>query len=833
MSGLPELLSPAGSPLALKAAVAAGADAVYLSGKRFGARKLADNFNKSQLKQALDYAHLRDVKVYVTVNTLIREDELAEVAEYFLELYEIGVDALLIQDVGAASLARFLVPELDLHASTQMTIHNQEGLAWAAKMGFKRVVLAREVSLKEIDAMQQVSGLGLEVFIHGALCYCYSGQCFISSAIGGRSGNRGLCAQPCRKPYLLIHGEKDEYGRPIDLKTIPIKNHFLISTKDLSVYWHLDKIVRSTIASLKIEGRMKSPEYVAIVTSIYRKALDSIAQGNWQPSEDDARDLSLAFNRDFTDGYILGSRQIMGREMSQNRGLLIGTVASFDSTEREASIKLINSWFPEEGDGLVVISTDRKFGLIVHRPIRKAEFLKIKTPDKAIIGAAVYQTNSKSLSRKAGQIISQERICIPIDLEISWKDGNVLVEGSIERVEMCRKFRFESDFKMEHAIRKPLTEERIMAQIRKTGGTLFYVRRLKMDYPGGFFAPISAINRFRRSILARAEEAILQDHCPSSLKVETAKQKLKSIDFCSSVPQTNSIPTLAMYADSLETVEGAAKAGCDRIYLEPAIGNRYGRARKISDMLEEAKSLCKRSQLIWKWPKITKDSFLHSACTLVRRAEIDGIMVEGLGAAEAILSIRPDAKIFGSTGLNIWNHFTVWHFASYFQLLTLSPELSTDQLSMLIARSRTMLSPKFELIVQGNQEVMITEDCIACLAPGNSDFYGLQDVKRLFPISTDDDGRTHIFNSVETCLLDYLPILFNIGLDGLAIDARNRTKRYAEETAMVYIEAIKLIERKNGSFENHLRVLKHKIQPMVIGGLTTGHLIKGRKEYPC
>ena len=240
---LPELLAPAGSPEALKVAVAAGADAVYLSGKRFGARKFAANFDEKELKEAVDYTHLCGVKVYVTVNTLVRDGELSEVARYLLWLYEIGVDAVLVQDVGVAALARRIVPDLDLHASTQMTIHNRAGAAWAEGLGMKRVVLAREVSLQEAEEIGKGLNVGLEVFVHGALCYCYSGQCLLSSVIGGRSGNRGMCAQPCRKPYVLLRGSKDEYGRPVDMAAAPIKDRYLMSTRDLAFYNHLDRIV--------------------------------------------------------------------------------------------------------------------------------------------------------------------------------------------------------------------------------------------------------------------------------------------------------------------------------------------------------------------------------------------------------------------------------------------------------------------------------------------------------------------------------------------------------------------------------------------------------------
>jgi putative protease len=815
--------------MALKAAIAAGADAVYLSGKRFGARKLAANFDQSQLKQAIDYAHLRGVKVYVTANTLIRDDELSDVANYFIDLYKIGADAILIQDVGATAMAGTLVPELDLHASTQMTIHNQAGVSWAAKMGMKRVVLAREVSLDDIRAMAPPVKIGLEVFIHGALCYCYSGQCLLSSAIGGRSGNRGFCAQPCRKPYVLLTGERDEYGRPMNLKAASLKNRFLISSRDLAVYMHLDKIVNSPVEALKIEGRMKSAEYVAIVTSIYRKALDAIAQGSWNPSNEDLRDLSLAFNRDFTDGYILGSKQIMGREMSDNRGILIGTVSNYDSKRGEASIRLTSS-SPEQGDGLVFLSPDIELGLVVHRPIMKNGLLKLKTPERVNPGAKVFQTSSKSLSRKAQQIIAGERRKIPIDLEIFWEDEKIFAKGCAEGENQIQEFRFKAESRMEDALSRPLTAEQIETQLRKTGGTPFRIRKFIMAYPGGLFAPLSTLNQFRRAILANAEEALLKAQRPDPKKVEAARSRLKLMDLKSSVQNTSRLPSLAVYVNNFESVRGAAEAKCHRIYLEPHVGCSDDRMRRTIQMLKDAKSLCGESKLIWKWPRITKDKYLQLACELLQATDVDGIMVDGIGAAEAALMARPDVKIYGSAGLNIWNHLTVWQLSHTFQLLTLSPELSADQLGEIVTRSHLQPSPMLELIVQGNQEVMVTQDCITCLEPCDTAFWGLNDFRRVFPLSLDDNSMTHIFNSAETSLLDYMPTLFQIGLDGLAIDARGRTEKYALEMTEIYLTAIKSTERGGGYTEKNLQALKERIRHMVIGGMTSGHFIKALKE---
>ena len=285
-NSIPELLAPAGSIENLKASINAGADAVYLSGKKFGARQFAPNFDLKEMEEAINYAHIRGVKAYVTVNTLIKETELSQICDHLLQVYSMGADAIIVQDLGVARLARKLIPDMDLHCSTQMTIHNPQGVSWAADNGFKRVILAREMSLKDIEltARQNANkNIELEVFAHGAICYSYSGQCLLSSFIGGRSGNRGMCAQPCRQNYQLILAKTDKYGKYGDLDNIPMKDQYLLSTKVLAIYFHLEQIAKSSVDSIKIEGRMRPPEYVANVVKIYREALHLLSRGKWKP----------------------------------------------------------------------------------------------------------------------------------------------------------------------------------------------------------------------------------------------------------------------------------------------------------------------------------------------------------------------------------------------------------------------------------------------------------------------------------------------------------------------------------------------------------------------
>ena len=309
-----ELLAPAGNFDALKAAVNAGADAVYLAGENFGARAYAQNFSRENLIDAVKFAHLRGVKIHVTANTILADDELENFADYIKFLRKIHVDAILVQDLGAAKIIQEIAPEIPLHASTQMTIHNLEGVNFLAKIGFSRVVLSRELSLAEIEKIAKNSSIETEIFIHGALCICYSGQCLMSSMIGGRSGNRGRCAQPCRLPYKLVDADGKNFLENV--------GEYLLSPKDLNTLEILPQILQTGVDSLKIEGRMKRPEYVATVVKIYRDALDK------KSLQDASYKLQAIFNRDFTTAHLDGNprRNLISDKRPNNRGVLVGRV---------------------------------------------------------------------------------------------------------------------------------------------------------------------------------------------------------------------------------------------------------------------------------------------------------------------------------------------------------------------------------------------------------------------------------------------------------------------------------------------------------------------------
>lgn len=872
---LPEILAPAGSPAAFRAAVAAGADAIYLSGRRFGARKFAQNFTGREIDEAIGFAHSSGVSVYVTVNTLVHDRELADVADHLLWLYSIGVDAVLLQDLGVAAIAREIVPDLPLHASTQMTIHNTDGVRWAAEHGFSRVVLARELSLAEIGAIAGATvhlGIGLEVFAHGALCYCYSGQCLLSSVIGGRSGNRGMCAQPCRKPYTLVTGSRDAYDRPVQLTALPQHGAYPLSTRDLCTYQHLVCLVQSPIVSLKIEGRMKSPEYVAIVVSTYRRALDAIAAGSWAPNDGDLRDLTLAFNRGFTAGYLLNEThaRLMGRERPDNRGLLIGMVIRYHERSGAVTVRPSPPVHPVAGDGVVIRRPDQpegEAGFSLNTPPRIDDgTITFPVPRRVTPGSEVYLTASIDLASRAKTIIehapSALRPPVPIDLAVRvMDDGTPLFKGIIDAGGgRSVKVEYRADVRLVPARTRPLTPEWFRSRLKKTGGTPFAIRTLSLQYPGSLFAPASELNRMRREFFKSSREALIVASRPSPDAVKCAKERhdamvrsfgIRSDDGRGRYPAQP--VSLALYADRIEVVTAAARAGCDTIYFEP-----YCRADRctcqeedhvepLPAQLSSALTICRNAGvgLAWKFPRIMHQAEIDTLLPLIDRCLGDGLtgcMVENIGAAYTVRHHIPGIRLFGSIGLNIFNHGTVRQLAPMFYRLTLSPELSFHQIADLASLVREHGGmPALELIVQGNIEAIVSESCLIepfvhCMPRegGNETLprsVGMMDsTGRMFPVLVDGSCRTHILNAVETCLIDHLPALFSCGIGSVAIDARGRTGAYAAEMVDAYRQAIAASLAGGRDIRDRLNTLKKRVKRCSIGGITAGHFVKGLKE---
>lgn len=881
MSGrknLPELLAPAGSYDALVAAVAAGADAVYFGGTRFGARNYAENFDEQRIRRAIDYAHVHGVKSYITVNTLVHDRELSSLVSHLLRLYEEGADAILVQDTGVALLAREVVPDLPLHASTQMTLYTTGGVEWAASQGFSRVVLARELliqEIREIAALTEGCNVGLEIFVHGALCYSYSGQCLLSSVMGGRSGNRGTCAQPCRKPYNLVSGTTDQYGRPVRTRGIRTRGAYLLSTKDLALYPRLAEVVTLPLAALKIEGRMRSPKYVALVTSVYRNALDAIAEGNWSPSEQDLHDLALAFNRGFTTGCFGGERhsRMMSRDRPDNRGIFIGTVKGTDAGKTE--ILLTGRIVPSPGDGLVCIdpSSGLEEGLVLSGSMRtRGDLLIIPGNTRYREGMGVYITRSAALSRRAEEIISGKSVShIPVDIRVVLRAGlqpTISGEFPVPGGELCG-YTMKGGFTMVDADRRPLTRDQIECQLRKAGGTSFEVRNMEVDYEGGLFAPIGELNKLRRDFLAGAEAALAACGQPGPVLMESARNRaarfLKSMqvsDVTIPAGQKNT-PLLTVYTDTLVGVRAAMEAGAGTVCFEPSVHRRGSGLCRASLSRDEMEDLAGEmvsevhealsiggpdSRLVWRWPGIASQAFVDAAAAgagEVFKEGVHAVQLNSTGPVSELSDAVPGLPLYGGTGLNVFNHLAAIHLCPSFAQVTLSPELGAPDVERLVTLVRNAGNgPALEVIAQGNLEVMITADCLrildrphgsdSCAVPDEHRFLGMKDAKgRLFPVRTDAFCITHIRNAVETCLVDHMPALCGMGIDSVAIDARERPPAYVREMTGIYRLAINAAMKSDRGIKEELAALKERAKEISLGGITAGHFTHGLfEDYP-
>ena len=506
----PELLSPAGSLLHLKSAVENGADAVYLGMKQYSARRNAANFSLEELQEGIQYAHFRDVKVYVALNILIKQDELSEALRLVGEANALGVDAFIIQDLGLAREIIGAYPGIKLHLSTQGTIYNSEGAAFAKEMGFSRVVLARELSKAGIQQIMQDVEIETEVFVQGALCMCYSGQCMMSSMAGGRSGNRGDCAQPCRLPYTLTGNE-----------SLLSKEQYLLSPKDLCLLGALDQIMSLNVTSLKIEGRLKSPEYTGLMTSIYRKYIDETYKRKYavEIEKDDLEKMKQVFHRGYTTGYFYQNQnaKLLSGESPKHQGLLLGFVQQMKPSAQSPGKYLLQVKLGRElsvGDG--VEARPSFSGGVVSYIRGRSEILKTaKAGETVWIGdipgeishrETLFKVTDKQLMREiADSYLGKPKRKIAIQGAFFAKEGERMVfrvwdqngnEGMAVSTESP-----------ERAISMPTSRMQIEKQVMKTGSTPFILTECDIQIEGNLMIPLSQVNHLRREALEKLSDA--------------------------------------------------------------------------------------------------------------------------------------------------------------------------------------------------------------------------------------------------------------------------------------------------------------------------------------
>ncbi|NLI92225.1 MAG: U32 family peptidase [Peptococcaceae bacterium] len=839
-----ELLAPAGGFEALKAAVENGADAVYLGGKLFNARASAANFDMDELKKALSYAHERQVKIYLTVNVLVADRELPQLAEYLYEVYSLGVDALLVQDIGVAHFIREVLPEIQLHASTQMTQNNSFGLRQLEKMGFSRVVLARETSRNEIEKLVQATNLDIEVFGHGALCICYSGQCLMSSYIGARSGNRGKCAQPCRLGYQLV----DEKGKDV-LQGKKIGEH-LLSPRDLNLSENLAELQRIGVSSLKIEGRMKRPEYVATVTRIYRKALDSLEAENGEGLDrKDRYELEQIFNRDFTSGYFHGHQgaEMMSFARPNNRGTRAGRIV--DIKPNRLKLKLEN--ILNIGDGLEIWTNRGREGVIVTRMFNgegktlqgaaPGETVSIEFTGSARVGDRVFKTHDQELMEKARVSFQEgkEQRKRPLRMKLSGQIGSKLI---LEAWENGQQATVESQTEAQEAVHKPLSQEYLAKQLGRLGNTPFYLEQLQTELQGDVIIPVSEINELRR----KAVEKLLE---PSRILPVLDKKeyqtRVESFQISGKNHHTKDTAfkksTLSAAITDEKLLLPLVKAGADRIIF----GGEHWRSRQLMPLnqLQEIVLSCvsKKIDFIWRLPRIFNEE--QSQRIFRELKEISAwearpaIMVGNLAGIEMIQDIDPSWSWETDHFLHVFNQPALhWVLKSGGKRAALSSELNYEQIQLF---HHTLPA---EMIVFGDMEMMVSEFCLigSTLAQGTGSprekcgkacqtcRYFLKDrMSYSFPLETDRECRMHIFNAKRLNLVSELAKIAEAGVPHIRLELHRASLAQAQKTVNLFKTL--WTEAAGGKIIRpaSMEEAQKQLEDLYPEGFTKGHFYRG------
>ncbi len=797
-----ELLAPVGSMDSLYAAIQNGANAVYLGGKLFNARQYASNFDFKELKEAVSYAHLRGVKVYVTANILVDNSEMKDVIDYIKFLYEIDVDGVIVQDLGLASLIREFFPELDVHGSTQMTINNLPGAEFLYDMGFTRVVLARETPIDEIRYIHKNTPIELEAFIHGALCVSYSGQCLMSSFIGGRSGNRGKCAQPCRMPSSLI----DKNGNLIKDWD---KKHIL-SPRDLNTLENLEELIESGIISLKIEGRMKRPEYVATVVKNYRKAID---EGTKELKPEDKKDVEQIFNRRFTKGLTFGDfgRDFITIERPDNRGILVGTVARVDKYNVFISLEEdVN-----EGDGLEFATANGEYkGIKAPFYGKKGTTMKLEKPGYILKDSLVYKTSSVNLLNSAKASYQEEKIKNPIDMEIDISIGEspklmVMFKGKMVTVV--------SDARVEKSERVALTKEKVIEQLSKLGDTTYTLNNININLDDNSYLPVSVLNSLRREAIERLDDLVknINHRKPIDEKLYNEK-KQKFFQYKNIKKELNNM--LSVKVNSIEQFNQLDLKKLDRIYL--------GFYNGLEEVVSKVKEYNKEAY-IWT-DKILYQKDLDNISTIVEPLEnkLDGVSVSNLGSLK-YMKDRFNLKIHGDIGLNVFNSFTLDYLNNIgVKSITLSPELTLSQIRKIEESSNAFT----EAIVYGYLPVMVTKHCPMSLVKGCKDDkncshcnfakgYGIKDrIGATFYLER-KEGFSNIYKSGPLMVLDSLKQIRNSGISMARLDFTIETKGIREIQRIHYDYIKEKIDEKE--VKDFLNKFKED------NNITNGHYFRG------
>lgn len=712
-----ELLSPAGNIECLKAAINNGADACYLGGKSFGARAFAGNFNNEELKEAVEYAHLYGVKIYITVNTIIYNNEVEDFIEYIKYLYQIGVDALIMQDIGMISLVRQTFPNFEIHASTQLHNHNNEGIKALKDLGVTRIVLDREMTLEQIENINV--DIEKEVFIHGALCNSYSGCCLFSSLNGGRSGNRGECTQPCRLPYKLIKNGK----------YISNEDKYLLSTKELNTIHNFDKLMNSDITCFKIEGRMKSPSYVGYITRIYRKLIDNYQKNNKEIiTKEEENNLKILFNRNFTNGYLF-SDKVMNISSSNHQGLEIGKV--IDITPKKIKIKLSDNLYQEDGlrfkqsnKGMIANFIYNDKNLLINKA-SKGDIIyldnKINLKDKDIL----VKTSSPYLDK---EILSTSIKKIPVDIEVTIENNYLIIIFKDNNNNIVK-----DKIKVDTPIKRSTTSEEVKEKLTKLGNTPFICNNINININKDIFVNMKDLNNIRREL------------CNKLIKERTSIKRNIIINKYNLNYQkdTNYNIEVSLLARTKDQVQAALDMNIDRIYVDSGLYQEYKDNNKVYLRL----------------PRVVNNYNYDS----------NNILATELGA----IYKYKNTNLISDYYLNVVNNYSIKYLLDKgVKRVTLSPEINYNYLDDYIL-------DKVEIIIYGTIENMLTKSCpikeLNICPCKEEDIYYLEDINKNRYRVLHNNCLTHIMHHKKINYLDNINYYKNLGIRSYRLELLDET----------------------------------------------------------
>jgi len=699
-----ELLAPAGSFETLKQAIHNGCDAVYLAGKNYGARKFANNFDEEEMVKAIKYCHLYGVKIYVTVNTLIYDNEVEEFINYIKFLHENGVDAVIMQDLGMISLVRKVFPNLDIHVSTQAHTHNIEQIKHLEKLGVTRIVIARETSLEDIKKLD--TNLEIETFIHGALCVCYSGQCLFSSMLLSRSGNRGECAGICRLPFKLLENDKE----------VKTEGEYLLSPKELNTTNHIKELMESNITSFKIEGRMKNPTTIGFIIRMYRNLIDHYEKGEEvKLTPEEEKNLLTLFNREYTSGYLFNEsgKTLMNIKSPNHIGVEIGKV--IDVNKDKIKIKLSDDLNQEDGirfmeSGIGMIANfiyDKNDKLINSAKSGDIIYLDNKIDLRTL--DTLNKTTSSTLIKKL-ENYEEKKISIDIKASVKENSFSLLISDGVNNVKV-------SDDIVEKALNSGTSISRIEEQLLKLGNTPFICNSINIDINDNIFIPISKLNELRR----KAVEELISIR--ENTKKEVIINKIEKL-----TKENDDKKELNVLVRNEEQLKACLDNNIDKIYITDS---------RLYDKYKEKSNIYLRLSRVNNKYKDYKNNNLL------------------IGETGSINKYSSNNKLSGDYYLNVTNSYTLDYFRkNNLENITLSTECNIDNIKDMVSN---VGNKNIEVIIYGRLEAMIMKYCPlkmlvnndnkACNICKSGNRYYLKDRNNeIYPLINDNINHlTHIF----------------------------------------------------------------------------------------